>query len=262
MISKEKIKEEIKEEMVEEKEEQEQNGFPEENGMEDENEHKERKVVVPGEVLASGTNFLPGDNAKREGKDIIATRYGLEDISGRIVKVIPLSGVYLPRRGNIVLGKVTEITFNGWLIDINSPYPAFLPIMECRGFVSKKDDLSAVYNFDDILVAKVIGVKPKGVDLTMRDRGLGKLDDGIIIQVNSNKVPRIIGKKGSMVNLIKDITKCDIIVGQNGVIWIKGDKLENELISKEAIMLITEKSLSGGLTEQIKEFLEKKLKEK
>lgn len=259
MISKEKIKEEIKEEMVEEREEP----ANEENGDEtEEMEHKERKVVIPGEVIATGINFLPGDNAKREGKDIIATRFGLEDITGRIAKVIPLSGVYLPRRGNIVVGKVTEITFNGWLIDINCPYPAFLPIMECRGFISKKDDLSAVYNFDDVLVAKVIAVKPKGVDLTMRDRGLGKLDEGITIQVNSNKVPRIIGKKGSMVNMIKDITKCDIVVGQNGIIWIKGSELENELISKEAIMEITKKSLSGGLTEQIKEFLEKRMKEK
>jgi exosome complex component RRP4 len=223
-------------------------------------ERKERKVVIPGEVIATGTDFLPGDNARREGKDIISTRYGLEDVTGRIAKVIPLSGVYLPRNGNVVVGKITEITFNGWLIDINCPYPAFLSITECRGFVSKKEDLSAVYNFEDIIVAKVTGVKAKGVDLTMRDRGLMKLYDGITIQINSNKVPRVIGKKGSMVNLIKDLTKCDVIVGQNGIVWIKGENLKNELIAKEAIMLITEKSLSGGLTEQIKEFLEKKVK--
>jgi exosome complex component RRP4 len=242
-----------------------ENGEPgehvEEENMEEEfEEKKERKVVVPGEVIATGMNFLPGENAKREGKDVIATRFGLEDVSGRIARVIPLSGVYLPRRGNVVVGKVTEITFNGWLIDINCPYPAFLPLTECRGFISKKDDLSAVYNFDDIIVAKVTSVKAKGVDLTMRDRGLMKLYDGIILQVNSNKVPRIIGKKGSMVNMIKDMAKCDITVGQNGVVWLRAENLKNELIAKEAITLIAKKSLSGGLTEQIKEFLEKKLK--
>lgn len=229
------------------------------NGFE---EKKERKIVVPGEILASGANYLPGENAKMEGKDIIATRYGLEDIEGRIVKVIPLSGVYLPRRGNIVVGKVTEITFNGWLIDINCPYPAFLPIMECRGFVNKRDDLSFIYNFDDLIVSKVISVKAKGVDLTMRDRGLFKLKDGITIEVNSNKVPRIIGKKGSMINLIKENTGCDIIVGQNGIIWIKGEAVESELLAKEAINLIVEKSFSEGLTEKIKEFFDKQKKEK
>jgi exosome complex component RRP4 len=240
----------------EEQERTEEREEPMEEEMEE--EKKERKVVIPGEVIATGINFLPGDNTKREGKDIISTRFGLEDVSGRIARVIPLSGVYLPRRGNIVVGKVTEITFNGWLIDINCPYPAFLPITECKGFVSKKEDLSAIYNFDDILVAKVTGVKAKGVDLTMRDRGLGRLDEGIVIDVNSNKVPRIIGKKGSMVNTIKEHTKCDVIVGQNGVIWIKGDNLKNELLSKEAIKLITDNSLSGGLTERVNEFLEKK----
>lgn len=262
-----KFKEKMKEDIMEEMSEDErlnhniENHENNENNMEEEEiEHKERKVVVPGEVIATGNEYLPGDNAKREGKDIISTRFGLEDVSGRLVKVIPLSGVYLPRRGNVVIGKVTEITFNGWLIDINCPYASFLPIMECRGFVSKKDDLSAVYNFGDILVAKVIAVKPKGVDLTMRDRGLGKLNEGIVIQINPNKVPRVIGKKGSMVNLIKDMTRCDMIVGQNGIVWIQGEKVENELICKEAVMLITENSLSTGLTEKVQSFLEKKMK--
>jgi len=227
-------------------------------------EKKERRVVVPGEVIATGINFLPGENAKRDGKDIISLRFGLEDISGRIAKVIPLSGVYLPRRGNIVIGKITDITFNGWLIDINCSYPAFLPLSECQGFVSKKEDLSAIYNFDNLIVAKVISVKAKGVDLTMRDRGLSKLSDGITMLVNSNKVPRIIGRKGSMVSMIKDYTKCDIVVGQNGMIWIQGQDLKNELLAKETIQMITEKSVSVGLTEHVQEFLEnaQKTKEK
>jgi exosome complex component RRP4 len=254
------MREEKFEDNSEEKEGMEERPNQEMEEGEEFEEKKERKVVIPGEVIATGTNFLPGENAKRDDKDIIATRFGLEDITGRIARVIPLSGVYLPRRGNVVVGKVTEITFNGWLIDINSPYPAFLPITECRGFISKKEDLSAIYNFEDIIVAKVTSVKAKGIDLTMRDRGLMKLYDGITIQVNSNKVPRIIGKRGSMVNLIKDMTKCDITVGQNGIIWLRAENLKNELIAKEAISMIAEQSLSGGLTEKIKEFLEKKLK--
>jgi len=270
MIRKEEIKEEFagrekeaeetfSEEIMENREQNQNNNI----GMDEEIEDKkERKIVVPGEVIATGINFLPGENAKRDGKDIIATRFGLEDISGRIAKVIPLSGVYLPRQGNIVIGKISEITFNGWLIEINSPYPAFLPISECRGFISKREDLSAIYNFDDLIVAKVNSVKAKGVDLTMRDRGLYKLNEGIVVQVNSNKVPRIIGRKGSMVNMIKDYTKCDVIVGQNGVVWIRGDNLKNELLAREVVKLITEKSLAGGLTEYIQNFLEKKTKEK
>ncbi|MEM2955998.1 MAG: exosome complex RNA-binding protein Rrp4 [Candidatus Pacearchaeota archaeon] len=220
-------------------------------------EENKREIVVPGEIVASGTSFLPGENTKREGEDIIATRFGLLDKEGRLVKIIPLSGIYLPRKGNIIIGKVEDITFNGWLMDINSPYKAFLPISECRGFISKREDLSTIFSIGDMVIAQVVAVKSKGVDLTTRDKGLHKIENGLIIKINSSKVPRVIGKQGSMINLIKQETGCNIVVGQNGIIWIKGDDVEQELLAKEAIKLITEKSFTEGLTDFIKNFLEK-----
>jgi len=40
------------------------------------------------------------------------------------------------------------------------------------------------------------GVLKKGsVDLSLRSRGLGKLEGGRIIKINPNKVPRVIGKR-------------------------------------------------------------------
>ena len=212
---------------------------------------------MPGDVLASGSNFLPGEGTKREGNDIISTRFGLIYEEGRLVRIIPLSGVYIPRVGNIVIGEIVDIMFNGWQIDIKSPYMSFLPISECRGFINKRDDLSSYFDFGDMIVAKIIGVKSRGIDLTMRDGGLRKLQGGIIIYVNPNKVPRIIGKKGSMINIIKDKTGCDITVGQNGIIWIKGDTVNHELLAKEAINLIVGKSFVDGLTEQVEEYLSK-----
>ena len=78
--------------------------------------------------------------------------------------------------------------------------------------------------------------------------------------MNSNKVPRVIGKQGSMVNLIKEYTGCNIVVGQNGLIWIRGESIESELLAKEAIKMITDKCLVEGLTDKVKEFLETKTK--
>jgi exosome complex component RRP4 len=110
----------------------------------------------------------------------------------------------------------------------------------------------------DAIACKIYSVKRKGVDVTIKGRGLGKLEDGLIIKINSNKVPRVIGKEGTMINLIKEKTGCNIIVGQNGVVWISGRDIEEELKAKEAILFITEKSFVDGLTEQVKSFLEKK----
>jgi exosome complex component RRP4 len=89
---------------------------------------------------------------------------------------------------------------------------------------------------------------------------MGKLGRGIIMQINPNKVPRIIGKEGSMISLIKDETKCRITVGQNGIIWIGGDKVEDELFAKKAIMYIAENSLMSGLTDEMKNWFEEERK--
>ena len=66
----------------------------------------EKTIVIPGEIIKEGEDYLPGEGTRREGKSIIASRFGLKDEQNRLVRVIPLSGVYIPRRGNLVIGSV------------------------------------------------------------------------------------------------------------------------------------------------------------
>ena len=215
-----------------------------------------KKIVVPGEKISSGDKFLPGEGVIKSGEDIKAARFGLSEENGKLIRVIPLSGVFLPRRGNLVIGKILDITFNGWIIDIDAPYQSFLPLSECPRYVNR-NDLPEFLDIGDMLTAKINSVKAKGIDLTIMSRGLGKLENGLIVKTNSNKVPRIIGKEGSMINLIKKETKTDITVGQNGLVWIKGDTIEDELFAKKAILFVSEKSFIDGLTEKVEEFLKK-----
>ncbi len=225
-------------------------------------ERKKREVVVPGEILVSGPEFLPGENTRREEKDIIATKFGLLEKGDKIVKVIPLSGTFIPRAGNTVIGQITDISFNGWMVDIQAPKGAFLSVADCPGYINKKN-LSEHHNFRDMIVTKIRSIKSKGIDLTMKERGLRTLEGGMIIRINPTRVPRVIGRAGSMVNTIKDGTGCSIIVGQNGIIWIKGRSVEDEILARKAINLIVEKPFTDGLTEKIKDFLVKyKSKEK
>jgi len=216
----------------------------------------ERKIVIPGEVIMNGKDYLPGEGTEKQGEDIIALRYGLAEESGKLVKVIPLSGVYQPRGGNVVIGKVENITFYGWVINIDAAEDAFLPLQEVPKYVSK-DGLTDVMDIGDMAVAKIIGVNSRGIDLTIKSRGLGRIDGGMIIKINPNKVPRIIGKEGSMINLIKQESGCNVTVGQNGLIWISGDKVDDELLVKKAIGFITEKSFVSGLTEAVEEWFKK-----
>jgi exosome complex component RRP4 len=219
-----------------------------------ESEEKERKVVVPGEVVGSQED-LPGDGTTKIDNKVISQKYGLLEKSGKVVKVIPLSGVFIPRRGNVIIGKVDDISFNGWMTDVNSAYSSFLPVSEIPRYLDK-NHLSDFLNIGDFFSAKINSVKQKGIDLTMDSRGLGKLEGGIIISINPNKVPRVIGRAGSMISLIKDETNSKITVGQNGLVWIRAEKIEDELLAKRAIEFVTEKSFVSGLTEKVKEFLD------
>ena len=219
----------------------------------------ERKIVIPGESIVEGDDYLPGEGTEKRGKNIIALKFGLAEESNKLIRVIPLSGVYQPRRGNVVIGKVENLTFNGWVVDIDASQNAFLPLTEVPRYVNK-DALEEVMDIGDMLVAKIIGVNKRGIDLSIRNRGFGRLEKGIIIKINSNKVPRIIGKEGSMISLIKSETNCRVTVGQNGIIWIEGDKLEDELLAKKSILFISEKSFISGLTDEVKKWFEKEKK--
>ena len=218
----------------------------------------ERKIVIPGEIISSGNDLLPGEGTEKRGEDVVALKYGLAEEMNKLVKVIPLSGVYQARRGNVVIGKVENITFNGWVINIGAADNAFLSLMEVPRFVNK-DALDEVMSIGDMMVGKIWNINRRGIDLSLKSRGLGKIEEGMIIEVNPNKVPRIIGKDGSMIKLIKEETSCNITVGQNGIIWIKGNKIEDELFAKKAINFVTERSFVSGLTEEItKWFVEQK----
>ncbi|PIN89805.1 RNA-binding protein [Candidatus Pacearchaeota archaeon CG10_big_fil_rev_8_21_14_0_10_35_13] len=214
-----------------------------------------KPVAIPGEIIKTGKEYLPGEWTMRIGDNIIATKYGIIDESGKFLRVIPVSGIYTPRRSDLIVGRITDITFNGWVVDVDAPYSAFLPLAEYPKFISS-EELAEYLDIGDLILCQVNKNKRKGVDLTIKGRGLGKLDDGMIIKINPNKVPRVIGKEGSMVSLIKNYTNCEITVGQNGIIWIKGKELKDELSTKKAIEFVVEKSSVNGLTEIMKEYLE------
>jgi exosome complex component RRP4 len=220
----------------------------------------ERKTVIPGEVIFSGSDYLPGENTEKKGEDIISTIFGVAEESSNLVRVIPVSGPYQPRRGNVVIGTVVNLLANGWFIDIDTPENAFLSLSEVPRYVNR-GELNEVLDIGDLVVAKIGNIGGRGIDLTLRSHGLGRIENGMIMKINSNKVPRVIGKEGSMINLIKEETKCNITVGQNGIIWISGDKQEDELLAKKAVIFITENFFMSGLTEEVKKWFEKEKKE-
>ena len=221
---------------------------------------KDKEIVVPGDEVAVGMDYLPSFGTYRDNEAIIASRLGIVSIDGKVIKIIPLSGKYLPKRGDTVIGQVIDILMSGWRIDINSPYSAMLGLKDATmEFIVKGADLTKWFDIDDYVIAKITNVtSQKLVDLTMKFPGLRKLRGGRIIKVNPYKVPRIIGKAGSMVSMIKQATGCKVLVGQNGLIWIQGDDLAKENLVVETIGIIEKEAHISGLTDRMKEYLEAK----
>jgi len=216
-----------------------------------------RQIVAPGEVLAEGMDYLPGDGAYRSGKRIYASILGLAEFKGRLVRVIPLSGRYIPKKDDPVIAIVREVRYNTWELDINSPYPGIMLLGDAlEKFVDlSKESLTKYYNVGDTLICKIKNVDDNmNVYLTAKGPGLRKLNEGRIIEVLPAKIPRIIGKNASMIKMIKEYTGSRIFVGQNGRIWIHGG---NEDLAIKAIKKIEREAHISGLTDRIKEMLEK-----
>jgi exosome complex component RRP4 len=213
-----------------------------------------REIVVPGELLDPG-KLRPGSGTYFSDGKIYASQLGIKSTKSNYVNVIPLGGRYIPVTGDNVIGKVIDIGPSNWLIDINSPYPAPLHVNEVPWRV-EFGDTARYLNVGDTILAKVLMVdETKRVQVTMKDQGLRKLLGGQIIDISHSKVPRVIGKSGSMIQLIKSHTNCRIFVGQNGRIWLDGD-IENIVLAIRAIRMIDEGAQTLRLTERVKEYLE------
>jgi len=224
---------------------------------------QDKEIVVPGEKLAKGMSFLPGPGTYRDNDCVVAQKLGMVSVEGKVIKLISLSGKYLPKMKDKIIGKVIDVLMTGWRLDFNSPYSAVLTLKDATSdFIPRGADLTQYYALGDHIVCQIVNVtSQKLVDVSMKGPGLRKLRGGRIVEVSPMKVPRIIGKDGSMVQMIKDATKCDIVVGQNGLIWLDGDP-SGEVIAVKAIKKIEEEAHLGGLTSRIATFLEKETGQK
>jgi len=218
---------------------------------------EKREIVTPGDLLAEG-DYIAGENTYKEGDKLYATRLGLVDFADKKVIVVALKAFYVPAVGDTVIGKVVEITIAGWLVDIKAAQPAMLRASDVfeRSFRPQRNELPSVFDIGDLLIAKIIAYdRTRDPQLTVREPGLGKITRGQIVEITPTKIPRVIGKKGSMINMIKEQTGCHIVLGQNGVILISGKTTENEQLAMMAIRKIDEESHIGGLTDRINELM-------
>ena len=222
---------------------------------------EQQDIVVPGQLLAEG-DYRTGEGAYMEQEKVYASVIGLAKMKGKTVYVVPLKGQYVPKPRDIIIGNVVEVTLNGWLLDFHSPYPAMLPVMHAlsrRDATHAKDNLRRYYDIGETVVAEIIAAdRTRDPLVTTLGRGLGKVRGGILMNIIPTRVPRLIGRKGSMINMLKSELQVDIVVGQNGIVWLKGNPARME-IAQEAIRQIEREAHTSGLTDRVRDFITAKL---
>ncbi len=218
-----------------------------------------RDLVTPGDVLAQGDiELLNFPYVVREDDKVVSTVVGLVEIQDDKIGVIPLEGFYYPKEGDLVIGIVDEVGITHWEVNIRAPYKGILTANDFLGrpFNPAQEDLSKYLSPGDVIIAKVESFdRTRDPILTVRGKDLGKVTEGTIVEVDPSRVPRIIGKKRSMLNVLTGETGCDVIVAQNGRILIRCPSEELEAILILAVKKIEREAHTTGLTERIREFI-------
>lgn len=225
---------------------------------------KSMEIVVPGELIAQGRNYRLLEGVYRLNNNIYSQYLGVLYVHEKSIKVVPLQGdFYIPKVGDIVIGIVIDYNPVSWTIDIRAPYLARL---EASDFLGKpidpnKENITKYMRIGDVVIAKVaIADRATNPQLVAHGKGLGKINRGKIIAVSPRKVPRILGKNRSMINMIREITRAEIIVSNNGYIWILSDDKTVESLVISAIQKIVREAHLSGLTEKIRNMLSKQVK--
>ncbi|HLE95802.1 MAG TPA: exosome complex RNA-binding protein Rrp4, partial [Candidatus Thermoplasmatota archaeon] len=214
-----------------------------------------RQIVVPGDVLDDSGRFRPGSNTYKDGSAIYASRLGVKTVRGDQINVIGLSGRYDPQRGDMVIGTVVETGPSNWYISVGASGDVGMHVNDVPWRVEFGETVKYL-NTGDTVLLKVFHVDDlRKVQVTMKDRSARKLTGGIIIEVSPSKVPRIIGRNGSMITLVKNMTNTRMFVGQNGIIWLDGEP-KDVALAISAIRMVEEQAHTTGLTENIKAWLE------
>jgi exosome complex component RRP4 len=228
---------------------------PHRRGREGSSSHPsgDRVLVLPGEEIAS-QGLKPGPGTYRVGGKVYASVLGLVSPRPPFVQVVPLSGRYIPKPNDVVIGTVTDVQGTFWLLDIGAPRWAPLH-MTGTPWKVEIGETEKFLRVGESVVVRVENLDATGrIGVTMLGEGLGKLEGGSIARITPARVPRVVGRGGSMIQTITKHTGAQVAVGQNGRIWIDGDPEAIHRV-REALRMIAEDGQRSGLTERVDSYL-------
>ena len=200
-----------------------------------------KDIVVPGDMIYDKPIRM--ENAFVENGKTYSKILGiLEKEKGVLV---PLEGSWRPRIGDTVIGIVTESKGKVYIVDLSYFGRAIL-IGSMDRFEGRMEPMKE----GDMIEARVKDIEDSNTIILAYPK---VLNGGTFISIKPIKVPRIVGRNDTMIRQIADLTGTYIIVGKNGMVWMRGGDIA---LATLAIRKIENEAHTSGLTERIKKMLE------
>jgi exosome complex component RRP4 len=207
----------------------------------------EREIVLPGQLLSDDSK-RSGEGTYVLGSKVYASTVGFATVKNDKVCVISFKGAYNPQPGDKVIGIVIDVKPNGFEVSLGRHLTATIRIPD------KKEVQALNLKVGEVIYAFVKESGLRGVFLETGEK-IKKIASGLLVSMHPSKIPRLIGRRGSMINMIKKETGCDMLVGRNGFIVIRGPSPTNEFAAVSAIRLIEKEAHSQGLTERVENLI-------
>lgn len=209
----------------------------------------EWEVVTPGQLLSDEPK-KGGSHTYVYGGKVYSAVTGVVSFRNAKINVIPAKGPYKPQEDDEIIGIVIDIKPNMYEVDLGWHV---IGLMKSK---SKRKRASLKLRIGDVIYTNVKYCGIRGVFLDGGD-SLRKIERGLLVLISPVKIPRLIGKKGSMLNLLKRETECQFYVGRNGLIAIIGPESKNEFAAASAIKLIEQESHLKGLSDRVSSHIRK-----
>lgn len=186
-------------------------------------------LVVPGQVIAEGDDFLRGHGTYveklQDTERLVASVCGHVERVNKLVSVIPVaSNLYQGHVGDLVVGRVVGIQATRWKVEIgDSCRFAVLPLsgVHLPGGVQRvrtqedSREMRLLFQEGDLVTAEVHNMHQDGT-LMLHTRSLkyGKVENGCLAVVP----PSLIARRK---NHFCDLDGITLLLGMNGYIWIQ-----------------------------------------
>ena len=205
-----------------------------------------KTLCILGETLCEDSakeRFLRGYNThcgpNGTSSSIYAAVSGTVEITESVLSVRGLSPRYVPEIGDVVIGRVVEVTGNRWRVDVCAMQDAVMllaNVTEPGGMLRRRgreDELTMrkIFSEDDVLVAEVQRVSPDG-QVSLHTRAAAKYgrmrNQGTLVTVGPCCIRRVRHQFHTFRKLC-----VSLVVGVNGHVWI-GAATSEQMAEAEA----------------------------